>query len=455
MGLILPVPTVRVGPLYASDIDTAFTSIDTHNHTPGGSNGVQIPTAGLNINAPLSFNGNAITGAGGLSMTSLASLATPRSLYFVGRELYVTDGTGAAFPLTSGGNVNVSGSGNITGMGATTAAVTYLPSPKTFVFTSNASVAASLDAGSVAIRNAGQYGVIVQAAAGMTSTPYLTLPTVNIQMPTSVPGTGSAIVTLDSSGNLGSGSALASAGQAFVVVNSTGVPSAFAGVTGSNTTPSAQAMITANNSGVLSSIQPDGTVLSISGATTLQVNGNSVGGSAGNAKIAAATITNADISASAGIKKNQIATVNSVTSTICTSQVFSSATPTQITSQSVSFTPIAGHPVYVCLRGASGYNGQIILSMNNGTNNFASTMFAGASVYLYIDGVEVARWSMGCPGGFYVYNYINTSLNYPINFSYVASGLSATAHTFAYYIAYTAGVNSGTIQGAQMDVVEQ
>lgn len=55
MGLTIPTPGVTPGPTYATEISNDLVIIDAHNHTAG--NGVQVPTAGLNINANLSFNG--------------------------------------------------------------------------------------------------------------------------------------------------------------------------------------------------------------------------------------------------------------------------------------------------------------------------------------------------------------------------------------------------------------
>lgn len=60
MGLTVPTPGVTPGPTYATNISNDLVIIDAHNHTPG--NGVLVPTAGLNINANLPFNGFGATG---------------------------------------------------------------------------------------------------------------------------------------------------------------------------------------------------------------------------------------------------------------------------------------------------------------------------------------------------------------------------------------------------------
>ena len=56
MGLILPTPGVQPGPQYATDTNQDMSIIASHTHQPGS--GVAITPAGMDINAPLSFNSN-------------------------------------------------------------------------------------------------------------------------------------------------------------------------------------------------------------------------------------------------------------------------------------------------------------------------------------------------------------------------------------------------------------
>lgn len=60
MGMTIPTPGVTPGPTYATNISNDLSIIDAHNHTAG--NGVQVPTAGININAVLPFNGFGASG---------------------------------------------------------------------------------------------------------------------------------------------------------------------------------------------------------------------------------------------------------------------------------------------------------------------------------------------------------------------------------------------------------
>ena len=54
MNLNLPTPTITLGPAWATQINTAIESIDSHDHTDN--KGALIPTSALNINANLDFN---------------------------------------------------------------------------------------------------------------------------------------------------------------------------------------------------------------------------------------------------------------------------------------------------------------------------------------------------------------------------------------------------------------
>jgi len=53
MDLILPTPGERLGPVWATDLNTALTTIDAHDHSSG--KGVQINNAGITVNADFDF----------------------------------------------------------------------------------------------------------------------------------------------------------------------------------------------------------------------------------------------------------------------------------------------------------------------------------------------------------------------------------------------------------------
>mgnify|MGYP003659435493 CR=1 FL=1 len=53
MNLVLPTPGERLGPVWATDLNTALTAIDAHDHSSG--KGVQINNAGITVNADFDF----------------------------------------------------------------------------------------------------------------------------------------------------------------------------------------------------------------------------------------------------------------------------------------------------------------------------------------------------------------------------------------------------------------
>ena len=91
LNLTLPTVTVTLGPTWATQINAAFEVIDEHDHTSG--KGVQIPTAGLNINDDLDFNDNAAQNIEFLSFLLAPQLGQkkkshyPRRLCLVGKLL--------------------------------------------------------------------------------------------------------------------------------------------------------------------------------------------------------------------------------------------------------------------------------------------------------------------------------------------------------------------------------
>lgn len=107
MNLDLPTPTVTLGPTYATQNNTAFSTIDTHDHSSG--KGIPVPTSGLNINANLDFNGHKPTNMLALQLVSNVSTLTgasnANSVYVSSNNLYFTNGSGTAVQITSGGSV--------------------------------------------------------------------------------------------------------------------------------------------------------------------------------------------------------------------------------------------------------------------------------------------------------------------------------------------------------------
>ena len=357
MGLTLPTPTVTPGPTYATENNAALTTIDAHTHGPGS--GVAVPANGLNINGPVSWNGNSLTSATLVSFVP-GSTSTRAALYFSGVDLYVNDASGNVIQVTQSGGLAVAaatrGFGGDYGVTGTGAAV-YSNTSKTFTFTQASNQAALMDVGELLVRKttATSQPAAHVVSPTLSSDSYLTLPGsgIHIQLPTALPLSGSAIVTLDSSGNLSSGAAVSgTGGKAFVVVDSSGVPS-----TAPASAPSAQAMMTIDNAGTISNIQPDGSTLEIASATTLRVkalgvtnsqiaNGTIVGSGTGTTKFVAATIGTADIADSA-ITPGKMAARPIGTATV-TNKNIGSADGNYLFATISSFV-FTGRPVVICI----------------------------------------------------------------------------------------------------------
>lgn len=127
MNLILPTPGEQLGPTWASNLNTALTAIDSHDHTSG--KGASIGVAALTIDANLSFKDLSSTAsvpyaATNLKYSSFTKQLTPStdvpstgtsavtSVLFSGTslgELYYNDGSGNQIQITDAGSINVSG----------------------------------------------------------------------------------------------------------------------------------------------------------------------------------------------------------------------------------------------------------------------------------------------------------------------------------------------------------
>src|SRR5215813_10420746 len=101
MNLTLPTPSVTIGPTWATNINTALTSIDSHNHTAG--QGVQIPSAGININADLLWNNFNFTGLRSTKFTSqngvLALTSDINCVYVNNGDLFYNNGSNQSVRL--------------------------------------------------------------------------------------------------------------------------------------------------------------------------------------------------------------------------------------------------------------------------------------------------------------------------------------------------------------------
>lgn len=117
MGLLLPQPanatSPEPGPLWATDLNAAFTAIDSHDHSTG--KGPKVTPAGLSMTADLPFlvsgayHGPTLMGyLGFYNNPSAAQAAQPNTGMFVkAGDLYYRNASAADVQITSGGTLNV------------------------------------------------------------------------------------------------------------------------------------------------------------------------------------------------------------------------------------------------------------------------------------------------------------------------------------------------------------
>lgn len=200
MGLNLPIVSSTVGPTWASYLNTALTSVDSHNHSPG--NGNLVPTSGININSDLSFNSS-------FNATSLRSIrfvnqGSPLGLgtdlgciYESGGNMYWNSSSGAQVQITAGAALNGSSLGAIGGDYSTsTASLFYTSASKTFTFWQAASTPAKIDTGDILLR-----AITTPTNAITLFAPTSLASSYSLKLPTGLPGS-TLPMTSDASGNL-------------------------------------------------------------------------------------------------------------------------------------------------------------------------------------------------------------------------------------------------------------
>lgn len=150
MNLTLPEPSVTIGPEWATTLNTAITAIDAHDHVTVGQ---RIPTAGLNINAELDFNANSLSNFDEATFkNNTTDSTTVNSAYVKNGDLYFRDSSGNNVRVTSGGALDLSGTGGITGDYTTTSAVAfYTDSSLSFFFQDSATNPAIMSFGTAEV----------------------------------------------------------------------------------------------------------------------------------------------------------------------------------------------------------------------------------------------------------------------------------------------------------------
>lgn len=239
MGLALPTPNVTQGIGVAlpgqswGELQNAnWGIVDTHTHAPGS--GSPVPTAGIAINADLTFAGfNATnlrsTRFSGITLGSLG--VNDRSCLLASSgDLYFVDGAGNQVRITSGGGV-AGTPGAITGL-ASPAAVNYTVGSKLFTFTSSSPRVAGIACGPLTIADASVdsgNGVTISAPGALAANYSLTLPTA---LPASL-----SFATLSSTGALSTFPGIGIAGSNLTLPGQLAGPGLGGALTGANSTP--------------------------------------------------------------------------------------------------------------------------------------------------------------------------------------------------------------------------
>lgn len=158
MQLVVPEVLVTTGPQYATQINSALDVVDAHDHSPG--KGVRITPSGLNINTDLPFGNNAATGVKAVALQAQTSVLTTGAVYNKGGNLFYRDGSSNEIQLTSGGALNVSSVGAITGL-SSPASASFVSLNSSFVFLNDATTYAKLEIGDVLVYSrAGSVGSV-------------------------------------------------------------------------------------------------------------------------------------------------------------------------------------------------------------------------------------------------------------------------------------------------------
>lgn len=201
MSLVLPTRGAPGSGLWADALDAALALLDAHDHTSG--KGARVPTAGINVNADLTFGGlYAPTNLHRLSFASVAALAANNKSLFVSsadNELYWRSNAGTNVKMTLNGALNVAAfTGGIGGdYAAAGASLAFDDSNKRYTFKDGAAAWARLAAGDLRLFETGTTESLFVGLAA----PAALAGSYTITMPLAVPGSTS-LVSMDSSGVL-------------------------------------------------------------------------------------------------------------------------------------------------------------------------------------------------------------------------------------------------------------
>lgn len=181
MNLVLPEPTLELGPEWAVELNAALTLVDSHNHSPG--QGVPIVSSSININQDLPFNSNNATLVRSVRFASQSAplaLGTDLGCIYVSLgDFYYNNLSGQQVKITSGGTLNAASIGGIGGDYATSGAlVAYTSSISTYIMTIDGTNYANVNSAQLNIFPEGThtFSVGIAASNSLATTYTLTLP---------------------------------------------------------------------------------------------------------------------------------------------------------------------------------------------------------------------------------------------------------------------------------------
>lgn len=213
-GLQNAVVGVTTGPTWANTVNTNFTLIDSHDHSPG--NGVQISLSSCTVNSNFSMSGFSLLNTNHIQLTdSTSSITSDKlSLYSSGGDLFYINSSGNSVQVTNG-NSPAGGNGSIDGLAGSGGTASY--SNPNFLFKKSATAPGNLLCGYVGLQN----------SASLTYRLSLNAPNLTQNLDQTFPLTptvsGNSIMTMDNSGVMATQATLLS-NQIQTSVDLSGVP---------------------------------------------------------------------------------------------------------------------------------------------------------------------------------------------------------------------------------------
>lgn len=178
----------------------------------------RVTVDGIDITASLNMQGNALINALNVQFIPNGDTGVANTLYYSGGELWLRDGTNRTVQITSGGVVNVAGSGGFGGdyISANQNGASYTSATQTFSFTSSGgTVYSALESEKVKIHNGSSaYSVTLQS------------PTIAANETITLPGTNPATRTflmMDATGSLYAEAGMARDARGLIVSGSTSI----------------------------------------------------------------------------------------------------------------------------------------------------------------------------------------------------------------------------------------